>query len=256
MDPFIEGTWWTGFHAQFCIEIARQLTPKLQPKYMAWTEKRFVLATIPEEASDPQDVESFLPDTAVVVGAAARGKMARAGQEVSPAPLRLTTIIPEPIPHMTVEIRRVEENTLVTVIELLSRTNKRSDGRAEYLKRRQKLLLGRAHLMEIDLVRTGERVPMRQPLPSVPYFVFLTRVESRPATEVWPVPLRAHLPTVPVPLLAGDPDVPLDLQAAFTSVYDSFGYANFVRYDRALRPPLPSEDWEWASGLLRASDKC
>jgi len=49
MDPYLEGSLWTNFHTQFSVEIARQFAPRLRPKYLALTEKRFVLAMAEEE---------------------------------------------------------------------------------------------------------------------------------------------------------------------------------------------------------------
>src|SRR5436305_9907253 len=42
MDPYFEGDLWTTFHTQFGVEIARQLTPKLAPRYIARAEKRYI----------------------------------------------------------------------------------------------------------------------------------------------------------------------------------------------------------------------
>ena len=125
-------------------------------------------------------------------------------------------------------------------------------GRDEYLTRRRRLLLSTAHLMEIDLLRGGKRVPMRSPSPA-PYFVFLSRSESRPNTKVWPIPLDSPLPVVPVPLLPGDPDVPLDLQLALTTLYDLLGYDLAVDYTRPPQVPLRPEAAAWAEDRLRAS---
>ena len=41
MDPYLEGS--MNFHHQFSAEIARQLSPKLLPKYVAVMAERFVL---------------------------------------------------------------------------------------------------------------------------------------------------------------------------------------------------------------------
>jgi hypothetical protein len=41
MGPYLEGDDWTSFHTHFATEIARQLTPRLRPKYVAMPEKRF-----------------------------------------------------------------------------------------------------------------------------------------------------------------------------------------------------------------------
>src|ERR1700736_2609626 len=122
MDPYLEGDLWTTVHTDLCAEIARQLSPKLRPKYAALSTRRVV-----------------------------------------PVP-------PEPIPHISVEIRDVAERRLVTCIEVLSPTNKRGPGREEYAGKRFQILSGNAHLVEIDLLRVGTRFPTALPLPAVPYF--------------------------------------------------------------------------------------
>ena len=115
------------------------------------------------------------------------------------------------------------------------------------------MLLSTAHLMEIDLLRGGQRVPMQQPLPDYPYFVFLSRAEKRPLTDVWPIRLSDPLPAVPVPLLPGDADVPLNLQEALASVYDTFHYALTIDYTRPPETPrLPPREAAWAEEWLRA----
>jgi Protein of unknown function (DUF4058) len=48
MDPYLEGDLWTTLHTDLCAEIARQLAPKLRPKYVALSTRRVVLA--PPEA--------------------------------------------------------------------------------------------------------------------------------------------------------------------------------------------------------------
>jgi hypothetical protein len=71
----------------------------------------------------------------------------------------------------------------------------------------RRVLYSTAHLMEIDLLRRGRRVPMQQPLPPAPYVVWLSRAQRRPSMEMWPMQLSLRLPTVPVPLLADEPAV-------------------------------------------------
>jgi hypothetical protein len=64
---------------------------------------------------------------------------------------------------------------------------------------------------------------MQQPLPPASYYMFPSRQESRPLTDVWPLSIEEALPRIPVPLLQGDADVTLDLQLALTSMYDGLG---------------------------------
>ena len=175
------------------------------------------------------------------------------GTTIAAAPLELATIIPAPIPHVTIEIRDTANRQLVTAIEMLSPTNKRGDGRQEYLAKRRRILLSTAHLLEIDLLRQGQRVPMQKPLPAASYFIFLSRAERRPMTEIWPISLRESLPVVPIPLLPDDKDVALDVQQVFTTTYDLLGYDLAVDYTRRPEMPLPKEDVVWAETLLRTA---
>lgn len=202
MDPYLEGSTWMNFHGQLCAEIARQLSPKLRPRYLARLTER------------------FFPDL-----------------------------------HFAVEIRDMHERRLVTSIEVLSPSNKRGDGREEYLAKRRRVLLGTAHLIEIDLLRKGQRLPMKEPLPPAPYYAYVGRFEIRPVTDVWPISLERALPQIPIPLLAEDPDVMLDLQLALTTVYDLSDYDLEIDY---TKPPdmsfSPKEAaWsDWSDSHLRS----
>ncbi len=248
MDPYLEGTLWMSVRTPLAVEIVRQLTPKLRPRYMALTTRRYVI-DVPDDAD--VTIEGIYPDVSVI-----RSESPEAGTLTSgamPSVLRLTTLIPESIPQISVEIHEARSHRLVTVIEVLSPTNNRGDGRDEYLAKRNKTLLSRAHLMEIDLLRRGRRVPMKETLPQAPYFVFVSRANLRPLTDVWPVLLNQSLPAVPVPLLNGDADASLDLQEALTSVYDSCGLDLAIDYTKPSEVPLPPKAAAWADERLRAA---
>jgi hypothetical protein len=243
MDPYLEGSEWTSVHTALAVEIAKQLTPRLLPKYIARTEKRFVVTSM--DFSEDVGVSSVYPDAAIAKNPGTQA--APVGSSTAPVtPLTMATVVPERVPQVTVVIRDKAQRQVVTAIEILSPTNKQGDDRAEYLERRQRLLLSAAHLVEIDLLRSGQRVPMQQHLPSVPYFVFVGRAERRPMTDVWPITLREPLPTIPIPLLPGDADVPLDLQQAFAAVYDGCAYGAAIDYTKAAEIPLTEDDATWA----------
>lgn len=246
MDPYLEGSLWTTVHFSLGAEMVRLLAPRLRPRYVVLPVERVVMGT-PDSLAIT--TSNFYPDVAVL-----RGETVTAGAPataVAAVPLQLATIMPTPIPHVTVEIRDMAHRQLVTAIEILSPTNKQGDGREEYLSKRRRILVSPAHLLEIDLLRQGQRVPMEKPLPPASYFVFLSRAEKRPLTEVWPIYLDEPLPTVPVPLLAGDPDVSLDLQEVFTNVYDLLAYDLLVDYSQPAELPLAGELATWAHHLLQ-----
>lgn len=239
IDPYLEGREWTSLHHSLAEEFLRQLAPGLRPRYRALCEKRFVAET---PGSVSVTTSDLYPDGAITPSEIAEVSAA-------PASIQMRTLIPAPIPHVTVEIRTVDGHRLVTAIEILSPSNKRGHGREEYLAKRQKILLSEAHLVEIDLLRRGARVPMAEPLPDTPYFVIISRGDNRPLSDVWPIVLEEPLPTVPIPLLPGD-DAPLDLQAAFGSVYDLLGFDLVIDYAQPPKVPLEREEREWARRIL------
>ena len=181
MDPYLEGALWTTVHFSLSAEIVHQLAPKLRPRYLVLPAERFVMET-------PESVAISTADIYPDVGVAALRSVAvtAQGTTIAPAPLELATIIPAPIPHVTIEIRDTANRQLVTAIEVLSPTNKHGDGRLEYLAKRRRILLSTAHLLEIDLLRQGQRVPMQKPLPAAPYFIFLSRAYSTPNLPLIP----------------------------------------------------------------------
>lgn len=249
MDPYLEGPLWTTVHSNLTEEIARQLAPKVRPKYVPVSNQRIVLATPDRTELPPYRV----PDVGLL-GPDPDGRKSSGATAVS-APLVLEALTPVPIPQTTVEIRDVAGRRLVTAIEVLSPTNKRGDGRREYERKRRQLLRSTAHLMEVDLIRVGRRFPVARELPPVPYFVFLSRARRRGQIEVWPVRHDEPLPTVPVPLLPEDPDVLLNLQAALTEVYNLFGYDDLLDYSRPPPGPLANEAADWVNQRLREAGR-
>jgi Protein of unknown function (DUF4058) len=244
MDPYLEGDDWTSFHTYFATEIARQLTPRLRPKYIALPEKRFDLV---DEGGIA--IESSYPDVGVAdVDSAARETI---GQAATEAPFLLQTVMETKIPHAWVEIRDLAGRRLVTTIEILSPWNKRGTGRAEYLEKRRNLLHSASHLIEIDLLRRGRRLPMKDRLPPGSYFVFVSRAEQRPQVQVWPIALDHPLPSIPVPLLKGDAEITLDLQSALQNVYDLGGFDLVLDYSKAPPVALRDDQAAWVAERLR-----
>jgi hypothetical protein len=237
-----------NFHGQLCAEIARQLGPKLRPRYLARLTERFFtdISVDPDVSKKP-----LYPDVGVVEqDISSRGPQSFG---IATAPVRVATEMPESILHFSLEIRDLHERRLVTSIEVLSPSNKHGEGRQEYLAKRRRVLLGTAHLIEIDLLRKGQRLPMKELLPPAPYYVYVGRSETRPDTDVWPVLLDRPLPSVPVPLLAEDPDVMLDLQLAFTTVCDLSDYDLEIDYTKPADVPLSPKEADWSDSHLRAA---
>jgi hypothetical protein len=184
--------------------------------------------------------ERFLPAAAEVIGA-----------QVQPAYI---VKIDELESESFIEIRDRRSRELVCVIELLSPANKRpGPDREQYLAKRGKIVNSPAHLVEIDLLRTGEPMPSED-RPDCTYSVAVSRVEDRPVAGFWPVGLRVPLPVIPIPLRPPHPDARVDLQALLHRIYDAAGYQYYI-YESSPSPALAPEDVEWARQLIPPANR-
>jgi hypothetical protein len=167
--------------------------------------------------------------------------------------VQLEVLLPEQdveqVPFLEVRDRQGRE--LVTVIELLSPSNKRSgDDREQYLAKRRELLRSPAHLVEIDLLRGWAPMP-QEGRPECDYSVLVSRAEKRPAADFWPIRLRDPLPVIPIPLRPPDAAARVDLQEVLHRAYDGPGYEHFI-YSTDPEPPLIPDDAAWARQLATA----
>jgi hypothetical protein len=251
MDPYLETSTWMNFHSQMCVEIARQLGPKVRPRYLARVNERTYteIGVAPEEKPE----RPRLPDVAIVRASDSPHGDAAVATVPAIAPVRMATAMPERLRHFVIEIRDVKGRRLVTSIELLSPTNKRGRGRREYLDKRLKLMRNDVNLVEIDLLHGGERLPMRKPLPPAAYYVYVGRSEDRPMTDVYPIAINHPLPPIPIPLLPDDPDVTLDLQQALSTVYDLSDYDRELDYTKPPEVRLPPDEAAWVHDRLGAA---
>lgn len=245
MDPFVEAQRWEPFHAAFVPVLSELLVPQLRPRYTVDIQRYTFLI---DETDEP--IAHYAPDTTVVDGEYASGL--HPSQTVATLePKILTLAMQADFEQKYLVIRSRERRDVIALIELLSPWNKTNKGQDEYLQKRANYLRTETHIIELDLLRGGRRLPLLEPLPPGEYFAFIGRSDRRPKVEAYAWPLRAKLPVIPVPLKAGDPDVSLDLQEAFTRTYDRGGYDYALDYRQDVVPRLSANDREWVSGLLR-----
>jgi hypothetical protein len=167
--------------------------------------------------------------------------------EVAPVQLRLPVTEVQRQRHLEIHDRR--NRRVVTVLELLSPSNKTpGDDREAYLAKRRQLLAGQTHFIEIDLRRGGRR-PALPELPLSDYYALVSRHQDRPKVDFWPIGLRDPLPSLPIPLEPPDSDVLLDLKAVVDRAYDAGDYGKYI-YQEMPEPPLAAADAEWAGRYL------
>lgn len=252
MNPYFEQPGiWRGFHTAFLVNLMSALSPRIAPQYHVEIEESLYV-----DHPRPGDRTLF-----------AVGDVARAESEEPTAPFAddsgtalatrpRTKPVPATVPlalrkkHRWLTIRDTQDREVITVIEVLSPTNKSSStDRAQYARKRLRILRSNANLVEIDLLRGGEPMPMNG-VPECDYRIMVARRGQRPNVDVWPVGLRETLPEIPIPLAGTDPDVWLDLKPVLDAVYDGGAYRSRL-YDQPPDPPLTGEDQAWAAGLVK-----
>ncbi len=82
-------------------------------------------------------------------------------------------------------------------------------------------------LVEIDLVRGGQRMPMLDPWPDSRYTLLIARAGSQ-LCRVWRADYRRSMPVILVPLTKPDSDISLDLQPMIDEIYQRFRYPRSI----------------------------
>ncbi len=208
------------------------LNRKIRPNYFAALTPYVTYEVIEISTSKLYGVR---PDVGIV--RTGSGLLPTSATAVMDPPLaESSTELEMPLELMSIEVRQVGTDRLVTAIEILSPVNKQRnhEARIDYLRKRRDLIRSQTHFIEIDLLRGGERTPLDPPVASAPYYVSLSRVDDRPRLPVWPIQLSDRLPRFPVPLADRDPDVIVDLQEVVNSVYERGGYDARIDF-----PPVP-----------------
>jgi hypothetical protein len=248
MDPYIESpVHWPDFHVTFINTLRETIADTLPDTYFARIQEDAVL---PEPEPPAYKV---VPD--VLVGADAPGRAV-----ATSAPSGVATLEPATLPNIValdphiehlIEITRMPEAEVVTVVAVLSPTNKQGDGRGFYMNKRGRLLQGESvSLVEIDLLRAGRRIQLSTPLPQAHYYAFVSRADRRPYCQVYSWTVRHKLPTIPIPLRAPTPDASADLAHAFELAYQRGRYGRLVRYAEPPPPPAFSpEDADWVTSV-------
>lgn len=243
MNPYLEQEdVWHDFQERFIPAAAELLTPQLVPKYIVKIDQHAYIHELP--ANERRLLGR--PDVAIADrGAAPASTPARSAMQ-APVYGQLPLAI-DVERQGYIEIQDRSTRQIITVIELLSPSNKAAD-REQYLGKRDQVLRSPTHLVELDLLRGGARLPV-EGLPACDYYAMVSRSNERPRVGLWPMRLADPLPLIPIPLRAGDDDAKLDLQHLLHRVFDASGYQYYI-YGRSPEPPLGAQDVEWARQFI------
>jgi hypothetical protein len=250
MDPWLEHPdVWPDVHNSLITAIRDTLAPLVLPRYFVGVGSRTTVLT-------GLDVDRiYHPDVSVhVVELSTGGQPASVAILERPDVQTVEVDVPvddEEIEETYLTIKELPGRKLVTVMEVLSPTNKKiRDARTDYLRKRHDLIRSGVNFVEIDLLRDGDPMPVRNSPPPNDYRILICRARLPKKavlhTFVWTVPI----PPITVPLLPGDAEPVLDLNAVLHDLMDRIRYDLVLDYDQRPVPSLRPEDEPEAAAIL------
>lgn len=251
MNPYLETRGlWPEIHNRLIGAIAAFLRRSLPLRYSVVTEERLVIGHNPPE--EPRR-RYAIPDV-VISGAAARPGPQLARRETAPS--AVSVVIPEAYQtrQQFLTVREQSRGYAVAVLEILSPSNKYpGDGRREYNDKRQRILQSATHLVEIDLIRVGDPLPVAGYDGDAPYRILVSRNESRPAADLYPFGLQSAIPDLVLPLLNDTDEPTLRLGEIVNDIYlqGYYGSGPLIDYTDDPAGPLSDADRRWLDALLR-----
>ena len=164
-------------------------------------------------------------------------------------------LLDDEIEERYLTVKHVDSASIVTIIELLSPSNKirGSRGRKSFMSKRHEVLESEVNWVEIDLLRDGARSVGDPPLKPSDYRVIVSRGTDRFNARCWPIGIRQKLPVIGIPLRGKDPEVLLDLGAVLGRVYERAAFQRTIDYRKTPIPPLKGADEVWAKQLISKS---
>jgi hypothetical protein len=244
MDPYLEHPGvWPEIHHRLISAIADYLEDTLSLNYRVPIEKRTYLST-PEDS-----ILVGIPDVALYRQSESTATAVM--PETTSQSITVTIPMAEEVRESYLEIRDIATGDVITAIEVLSPTNKRpGQGQDAYLAKRQTVLGSRTHLVEIDLLRAGEAMPIVGQLPTSDYRILISCSTKRPHAELYCFNLEDPIPTITIPLKFNEAEIPLDLQHLLARIYDRARYGLTIDYTKPPTPALRATARNWAKQLL------
>ena len=249
MNPYLEHpSLWSGVHHRLITAIANDLAPQIRPKYIVAVEERVY------QMSGEESLLIGVPDVLVQRVQTANNPIDSSVAIVAPSayPLEATIPLLETLTEGYLEIRAVETEEVITVIEILSPKNKQSAvGRLQYQTKRQMVLGSLSHLLEIDLLPQGRSMPILSPKVESDYRILVSRSDTRPQAELYAFNLPDRIPQLRLPLRSEDAEPLIDLQSLVHEIYDQGGYDLRLDYSRKPMLTLSERDDAWVDRMLR-----
>jgi hypothetical protein len=247
MNPWLENPLvWKSVHQRVITALADVLAEQLEPRYFVAVETHTYISTMPS-----QPIQTRYPGVSILKIREPAVQYATAHPNA--APLVIDLPLPEPYEEPYLEVRLVPDGEVVTVIELLSHTNKQAgDERRSYIKKREALIDSDVHFVEIDLLRAYTPMPFMEHL-MADYRIFIRRRELSRKAHRYAFTVREPIPLFPLPLLPDDQEPLVDLGTLLHDVYARARYRLVIDYSKPPTPQLDTADAAWAADCLAAA---
>ncbi len=129
--------------------------------------------------------------------------------------------MPDVVRQGYLEIRDVATSEVVTVMEVLSPTNKRpGEGRRTYEAKRQTVLASPTNLVEIDLLWQWPPIVQLPEQIRTHYRILVRASVNRPRASLYGFNLQEPIPAFPLPLREGESEPIVNLQELLGDIYD------------------------------------
>ncbi len=256
MNPYLERRdIWPDFHNDLIAQLRTILGPELPARYRIALQQRI---EVEAPSAQPLDLALMIPDALVTDEPA--------GQPLRPAEITAATAVatydveefavrvqmPRAVAVTWLRVETVPDQEIVTIIEVLSPTNKApGQERLRYERKREVIASSGANLVEIDLLRRWQPMPLATPPSPSDYRILVCRALEHPSALLYPFSLKQAIPRFPLPLLPGDEEPEVDLGAIINRMHHTARYGLVARYHEP--PPEPAfapEAQAWVEARL------
>jgi hypothetical protein len=168
--------------------------------------------------------------------------------------LEVDVPMPDEVSENFLEIHEVKTGRLITIVELLSPVNKlHKQGREEYERKRGYVFRSWTSLVEVDLLRAGEPMPIIGAQVKSDYRLLVSRGTHRPRAVLIAFTLRQPIPAFTLPLLPDDAEPEVTLNDILHDLYRRARFDLRLDYTQPPIPSLSEADRAWAQELIQAS---
>ena len=200
-------------HTSLTVDIRYYLAPRLPEAYSISVEKSLSMR------DDQQAPKRYQPDVSIH-----HAEFPEAGG-VATVTLTATapafTVSSDSKPQRFLSIRD-GAGQLITTIEILSPANKKGAGFFDYRQKQLSLAAEGVNLVEIDLLRHGQRRWEDERTTQVDYLITV-QLAGDPSTRVWTAGEGTALPVIPIPLRPADGAVLLPLETILLAFLEKSG---------------------------------